>query len=123
MKLTPFALVLVTCAFIVAGAQQPTYKRDIPDSLSRAAKITETTAVAIAQKRLPKETLASAELERENGKLIYSFDFKLAGKTGIDEVNVDAITGRLVGNVEHESPSSEKKEAAADAKTPPIKKS
>jgi len=40
---------------------------------------------------------------------------KTPGRSGIDEVNVDAMTGKVVG-VSHESPATEKKEAAAEAK-------
>ena len=48
------------------------------------------------------------------GKLIYSFDIKVAGKSGIEEVAVDAMTGKVLV-VEHESPKQEAKEKAADA--------
>jgi hypothetical protein len=83
--------------------------------LLKKAKITSEAAIATAQAKLPKAKLKAAEIEEENGKLIYSFDFETAGKTGIDEVNIDALTGKQVGKVEHESPASEKKEAAADS--------
>jgi hypothetical protein len=83
--------------------------------LLKKAKVTAESAIATAQSRLPGATLASAEIEQEGGKLIYSLDFKTKGKPGIDEVNVDATTGRLIGEVEHESPAAEKKEAAEDS--------
>ena len=83
--------------------------------LLKKAKITADSAIVIAKARLPKATINAAEIEEENGKLIYSFDFKTAGKTGIDEVNVDALTGKLVGKVQHESPKDEAKEAKADS--------
>jgi hypothetical protein len=63
----------------------------------------------------------SEELERENGRLIYSFDMKTDGKSGIDEVNVNALNGAIVGKVGHESPKSEAKEAAAEHETRPRK--
>jgi len=108
----------VVAAIAVAGSgarAQATYKREIPDSLVKAAKITEAAAAETAQKRLPKATIASVELEREHGKLIYSYDMKTKGKSGVDEVNVDAVTGKII-SVAHESPVTEKKEAAAEAK-------
>ena len=83
--------------------------------LLKKAKITSEAAIATAQARLPKAKLTAAEIEQENGKLIYSFDFTTDGRSGIDEVNVDALTGKLVGKVEHESPASEKKEAKDDS--------
>jgi uncharacterized membrane protein YkoI len=82
--------------------------------LSRA-KVTPEVAVAAAQKRRPAGKLASAELEEEDGRLIYSFDFKTKGRGGVDEINVDAITGEVL-NVEHESPRAEAAEKAADTK-------
>jgi uncharacterized membrane protein YkoI len=83
--------------------------------LLKQAKISSAAAIATAQAKLPNAKLSSAEIENEDGKLQYSFDFKTAGKSGIDEVNVDAMTGKIIGKVEHESPASEKKEAAADS--------
>ena len=50
------------------------------------------------------------ELEDENGKLIYSYELKVPGRSGIEEVNVDAKTGAVV-NTEHETPASERGEA------------
>jgi uncharacterized membrane protein YkoI len=108
----------IVAALAVAGSSaraQATYKREIPDSLVKAVKISEAAAAETAQKRVPKGTIASVELERENGKLIYSYDMKTKGKSGVDEVNVDAVTGKII-SVAHESPVTEKKEAAAEAK-------
>ena len=98
----------------LASAQQPSYKRDLPDSLARDAKVTEAAAIAVAKKVLPKAEVASIELEREGGRLIYSMDMKTAGKSGIDEVNVDAKTGKMVGKVQHESAKTEAAEAKAE---------
>jgi len=55
----------------------------------------------------------SSELERENGKLIYSYDISVPGKSGVEEVNVNAIDGSVVGKM-HESAKTEKKEAAKE---------
>ena len=114
---TPLVLTLVTLSATArsATAQAPTYQRDLPDSLVAQATVTEAAALATAQRRVRRGTVAALELEREKGVLMYSFDFKVPGKTGIDEVNVDAKTGAVL-HVEHESPAAEQKEAAADAK-------
>ena len=93
---------LLSGAPAMVAAQAPAYKRDVPDSLQRATKITEARAAAIARKKVPNGVIESLELEREHGKLIYSFELKVKGKPGITEVNVDASTGR-VGPLEHES--------------------
>lgn len=78
------------------------------------AKITETDARATALKEVPGGTIKEGGLEREDGKLIYSFDIAVAGKEGIQEVAIDAITGKVLSNV-HETPADEAKEAAEDA--------
>jgi len=108
------AIAAITIAGSVAGAQA-TYKKDLPDSLTKLAKVTEAAAAATAQARVPKGKIEGVELERESGKLIYSYDIKTTGKSGIDEVNIDAMTGKIIAFA-HESPAAEKKEAAEDAK-------
>jgi uncharacterized membrane protein YkoI len=90
-------------------------KEESQATLQAEAKVSEATARATALAQVPNGTVKSSELEREKGKLIYSFDITVPGKTGIEEVNVNAIDGSVVGK-EHETPKSEKKEAAAEAK-------
>jgi uncharacterized iron-regulated membrane protein len=118
-------ITVVLIAFAVAApalmAQRVKVAENKPGLLKRA-KITADSAIAVAKARLPKAVINAAEIEEEDGKLIYSFDMKTAGKSGIDEVNVDALTGKLVGKVQHESAADEKKEAAADAAKAPVKK-
>ncbi len=104
----------------VARAQHA-YKKDIPASLAKQAKITEPAAAKIAQKRVPKGTIDGVELEREGGHLIYSYEFKVPGKTGIDEINVNAVSGAIV-STEHEAPGAEAKEEAAEGRKPKTKK-
>ena len=79
----------------------PPYKRDVPPRLAAQTRISEDSARAIVLGRVPGGTIQELELEREGGVLIYSWDIKLAGKPGITEVHVDALTGRLLA-VEHE---------------------
>lgn len=104
-SLTPLAIAaLLTLGSGVAVAQQPTptYKRDVPDSLAAQTKVSEDSARAIALRRVPGGAIQELELEREDGKLVYSFDIKVARRAGITEVLVDALTGKIVA-VEHES--------------------
>jgi len=65
---------------------------------------------------MPNGTIRSVELEGEKGRLIYSYDFIVAGKKGVEEVNVDAATGKVIAT-EHESAATERAEAAHDATT------
>ena len=79
------------------------------------AKVKEADARATALARVHHGTVKSEELEREHGHLIYSYDITVAGKSGIEEVAVDAMTGDVL-SVNHETPNAEKKEAAAEKK-------
>src|SRR6266853_3217012 len=90
-------------------------KEESQAALQKEAKISQDAAQATALKEVPNGTVKSSELEREHGKLIYSFDITVPGKTGIEEVNVNAIDGTVVAK-QHETPKSEKAEAAKEAK-------
>jgi len=99
----------------VAKRHRSMRKEESQSALQKEAKISEETARATALKEVPNGTVKSSELERENGKLIYSYDITVPGKSGVEEVNVNAKTGAVVGK-SHESPKTEKKEAVQEAK-------
>jgi uncharacterized membrane protein YkoI len=103
-----FVMLLAFAVGAPSALAQAVKVTEAAPGLLKRAKITADSAIAVAKARLPRGTISAAEIEREGGKLIYSFEFKTAGKSGIDEVNVDALTGKLVGNVEHESPPAKK---------------
>jgi len=129
--------VAIAATTTVAGAQGTTYKSTTKSAtqtstttkhhkrsakkaetqadLQKEAKISEETARATALKEVPNGTVKSSELEREKGKLIYSYDITVPGKSGVEEVNVNAVDGSLVGKT-HESAKTEKKETAKEAK-------
>ena len=83
--------------------------------LKAEAKVSEADAIATAEKEVPDGKIQSAEIEREGGKLIYSFDLKAPHKSGVEEVNVDASTGTVVKK-EHESAKAEKAEMKKEAR-------
>ncbi len=104
-------LMVVTAAVVVGGApatawaQQQgtrvTIKEETPGLMARA-KVAGDSAIVLARKAVPKGRISAAEIEEENGKLIYSFDLRVPGQPGIFEVNVDAVTGQ-VAPVEREN--------------------
>jgi uncharacterized membrane protein YkoI len=114
MKIATLAIVAFI-ALAPAAHAQAAYKKEIPAALAKKAKVTESEAAAAVMARVPKGRIEAVELENEAGKFIYSYDVKTPGKSGTDEVHVDAMTGKIV-NFVHETPAMEKKEAAADAK-------
>lgn len=64
---------------------------------------------------VPRGRVRSAELEREHGRLIYSFDIRVPGRAGVEEVQISALTGRLISRT-HESPAAERREARTEAR-------
>jgi hypothetical protein len=85
------------------------------EQLAKEAKITRSEAEHIALSKVPHGRVSSGELEREHGTLIWSFDIAKPGTRDINEVQVDAKTGKIV-SVKTETPKDQAEEAAADKK-------
>jgi uncharacterized membrane protein YkoI len=83
--------------------------------LAAEAKISEADARTTAMAKVPGGTVSSSELEKEHGKLIWSFDIAKVGSKNITEVQVDAKTGKIV-STKAETPDKERQEAIADKK-------
>lgn len=79
-------------------------------SLQARAKVSRAEAEKIALAKVPNGSIKEGELEKEKGKLIWSFDIATPGSQDITEVQVDAVTGEVV-SVEKETPAQQKKEA------------
>src|SRR5690242_92235 len=92
---------IATLTLIAALAVTPALFAETQAQLQKEAKISMEKARGIALQNAPGGKIASAELEREHGKLIYSFDIK-RGMQGVTEVNVDAKNGKVV-SITHES--------------------
>ena len=107
---------LVAGSALTVAAQQPNpkYKRDLPAALVKRATVPEEEAAKTALATVPNAQIKAVELEDENGQLIYSYELKVPGHSGIEEVNVNAKTGAVV-NTEHESPAAERGEAKQEA--------
>jgi uncharacterized membrane protein YkoI len=84
-------------------------RKETQAELRKEAKITVAQARATALKEVPNGRVRSSELERVNGTLVYSFDIKVPGKSGIEEVQVNAVTGAVASH-EHETSKMEAKE-------------
>ncbi len=81
--------------------------------LMAEARVSRADAEKIALAKAPNGTIKEGELEKEKGKLIWSFDITTPDTKDITEVNVDAMTGDVV-SVEKESAESEAKEAGGE---------
>jgi uncharacterized membrane protein YkoI len=71
--------------------------------LEAQARIGKPEAEKIALTRAPNGTIKEGELEKEKGRLIWSFDIATPDSKDITEVQVDAQTGQVVA-VEKETP-------------------
>ena len=107
---TPLFALAAALTFSNAFAAVPSQ-----DALMAQARVTKEHATQTALAKVPNGVVKSAELEREHGKLIWSFDVAQSGKSGVTEVQVDAVTGKLV-SLMHESASKESGEASAESK-------
>ena len=93
--------ILMAILFAAAAAAQT------PSRASQShSKITKEQATATALTKVPNGTIKESELEREHGKLVWSFDIATAGSKDITEVQVDANSGEVV-SVEKESAKAE----------------
>lgn len=104
--LLPIILLLVSASFA-----QKTKQSD----LMKEARITKERATATALAKVPGGKVKEAELEREHGKLVWSFDIATTGSKDITEVQVDAKTGEVVSQTQ-ESAKDEEAEKRAEKK-------
>lgn len=89
-----------------ALAKGPATCKAASPGLTSHAKVTCAEAQKTALAKVRDAKVQSRELEEETGKLVYSFDLKRNGRSGIEEVQVDAKTGAIV-SMSHESSASE----------------
>jgi uncharacterized membrane protein YkoI len=83
------------------------------------AKVTEpeARAKAIEKVNVSGSTVKSGGLEVEDGCLVYTYDIKVPGRIGVQEVIIDAGNGTILA-VEHEGPAKEAAEKAREKLTP-----
>jgi uncharacterized membrane protein YkoI len=108
MKTT--AIVCALAVGLLAGCETEKHEHHGKQAnLEAQAKITRAQAEQIAMSKVPGATIKEGELEKENGKLIWSFDMATPGTKDVTEVNIDAITGAVIA-VDKETAADEAKE-------------
>jgi len=100
-------------AVALTGCETEGHNEAKQAKLAAEAKVSKEDAQATALAQAPNGTVKEAEIEKEHGKLIWSFDIATPGTTDITEVNVDAITGKVVA-VDKEKAENEAKEAKGE---------
>jgi len=105
-------IVLVTMVIVGACADQaapadsetPLVSEEEAGLLDLAA-VSPEAAIEIALGRVAGRVV-EAEIEREDGRLVYSFDIEVPGVSGLTEVEIDAQTGEIL-EVENEEDDDE----------------
>jgi uncharacterized membrane protein YkoI len=100
---------VLAAAIAALGAAGCASEKQEQAELQAQAKISKEQAQQTALAKAPGGTVKEAELEKEKGKVIWSFDIATPDSKDITEVNVDASTGEVV-SVEKEKPEHEAKE-------------
>jgi|SRR3954453_11580510 uncharacterized membrane protein YkoI len=108
MKITHLLLVLALAA--LTGCESSKHGHSAAE-----AAISKADAERTALAQAPGGTIKEGELEKEHGRLIWSFDIAIPGSADIKEVQVDAQTGKLV-SVQTETAADEAKETAKEKK-------
>jgi len=88
---------------------------DKQQKLEAEAKISKDEAQRVALAQTPNGSIKEGELEREKGRLVWSFDITTPRSPDTTEVQVDVQTGQVV-SVTKETPEQEKQEKKAEAK-------
>ena len=114
MKNKSIICAIMTGALVAFAITRCVAEDDDQVALKSKVKISKETAQQIAQAQVPNGTVKAGELEMEKGKLIWSFGFTSPDSKAIKEVNVNAITGDVIDDVETEKPADQAKEAAQD---------
>lgn len=109
---------VIFAALLCAQNASPSVQSNVPADLAKEARVSLEKARATALAAVPGGRVKSEELEREKGKLVYSFDIEVAKKPGVEEVVVDAMDGKVVEK-KHESPAAEEAEKKKDKAASP----
>jgi uncharacterized membrane protein YkoI len=109
MKLNQVICSVAVAGIVACGLTGCATEEKKEAQLQAEAKVSKADAEKTALAKVPGGTIKEGELEKEKGKLIWSFDISTPGTTDIKEVQVNAITGEVV-SVETETAAAEAKE-------------
>ncbi len=85
------------------------------EKLAAQAKISRVQAEQAALAQVSGGKITEGQLEKEHGKLVWSFDIATPGSQDITEIQVDALTGQIVSRAT-ETPAQQAEEAKSKAK-------
>ena len=106
---------LTACMTEKEGKEGKESEKATAAKLEAQAKITKAEAQKIALDKVPGGTIKEGDIEKEKGKLLWSFDIATPGTKDITEVQVDAMTGQVL-DVSKETVADQEKEKKEDSK-------
>ncbi|MBV9462872.1 MAG: PepSY domain-containing protein [Verrucomicrobiae bacterium] len=115
MNTNTYVRLVAAASLLMAAVPIVSASEETPAELKAQAKIPQARAEKAALRLVPDGKIKSAELEKEHGKLVWSFDISERDSRNVTEVQVDARTGKIVSK-KIETPKAEAKEAAAEQK-------
>jgi Peptidase propeptide and YPEB domain len=95
MKRFSFVSALLAFLLFAAVASFGEKSKVSQDELMKQATVTREAATKIARDKVPNETIKEAELEKEHGKLVWSFDISSPDSKDITEVQLTQKSARL----------------------------
>ncbi len=122
MKLYSLTCALSVCAILSLPTEAYEYcamrppKGATEAQLSELANISQAVAQEIALNQIPSQgekTVERAQLQVARGCLIWALSVRVAGQAGVQEIHLDADTGRVIG-VLQKSPRQQLAKAAKD---------
>jgi uncharacterized membrane protein YkoI len=99
----------LTLALLAGGLAGCAPEQQRAARLGAQAKITRAEAEIIALAKVSGGAVKECEIEKEHGRVVWSFDLATPGTADLTEVLVDANTGAVVA-IEKETPEQQKKE-------------
>jgi uncharacterized membrane protein YkoI len=99
---------LTACTTEKEGKEGKEGEKATAAKLEAQAKITKAEAQKIALDKVPGGTIKEGDIEKEKGKLLWSFDIATPGTKDITEVQVDAMTGAVLDIVKETVADQEK---------------
>ena len=108
MKMKTFLCGALT-AGLLAGFASEQSEQTKQAELETRAKIARADAQQTALQQVPNGTIKESEIEKEHGRLIWSFDIAVPDSKNIKEIAVDAMNGEVV-SVETETAEQEARE-------------
>ena len=97
----PFVALFMTILVVVPARAQ---HKETSTELKAKAKVSETAATKTALEAVPGGKVTVAELGEEAGKVVYTIDVKLEGVDGVERIQVDATTGKVLSHKHEKDP-------------------